>query len=423
MADFAVLDPVTERVRQDFAALAEIRDPDTDGWTRTVFSEPYRASRDWVRRRMADAGLTVHADGAGNLVGVLPGRDPAAPALVTGSHTDTVAAGGRFDGVVGVLGSLEVVRQLAEHDLRLDRDLLVIDFLGEESNDYGLSCLGSRSLAGELTAEHLDRRDLHGVSLAERYRGFGLDPSEVLASAGRFARRGLHRYVELHIEQGPVLEDRGVSIGVVTAIAAIRRLVASFAGRPDHAGTRPMGDRADALVAAAEAVLAVRQEGCGAPVHGVATTSRIESEPGSPNVVPGLARMYAEMRSVDDGWLTEAQRRLAAEIGHRAADHGVTVDLTWSSDNERVSASPDVHEVIGRAADAVGVSWEPVPSGATHDAVHLARLCPMGMIFVPSRGGRSHCPDEWTDPADIAIGIRVHAATLLELDRLPDRAA
>ncbi|MFD4640103.1 M20 family metallo-hydrolase [Lentzea sp. NPDC058436] len=423
MTDIKTLDPVAERVQQDLDSLAEIRDPGAAGWTRTVFSEPYRASRDWVRRRMTEAGLTVHADGAGNLVGVLPGRNPSAPALVTGSHTDTVEGGGRFDGIVGVLGSLEVVRQLREHDLGLNRDLLVVDFLGEESNDYGLSCLGSRSLAGELTTEDLDRRDLRGVSLAERYLGFGLDPSEVLASAARFARRDLHRYVELHVEQGPVLEERGAAIGVVTAIAAIRRLVATFTGRPDHAGTRPMGDRHDALVAAAEAVLAVRQEGCGAPVHGVATTSRIDSDPGSPNVVPGLVRMYAEMRSVDTGWLTDAQRRLATEIERKAAGHGVDVDLTWSLDNERVGTSQSVHEVVGHAADAIGATWEPVPSGATHDAVHIARLCPMGMIFVPSRDGRSHCPEEWTDIADVVTGIQVHAATLIALDRLPDDAA
>jgi N-carbamoyl-L-amino-acid hydrolase len=142
--------PIAERVERDLLDLSRIRDPDSGGWTRTVFSEPYRESRGWVRSRMREAGLEVHTDAAGNLVGVLPGRNPAAAPLVTGSHTDTVESGGRFDGVVGVLGGLEVVRQLREHDIQLQRDLLVIDFLGEEPNDFGLSCLGSRALAGEL---------------------------------------------------------------------------------------------------------------------------------------------------------------------------------------------------------------------------------------------------------------------------------
>ncbi|WP_219412485.1 M20 family metallo-hydrolase [Pseudonocardia nigra] len=415
--DLDRLEPNAQRVQDDLTELSQIHDPASSGWTRTVFSEPYRASREWVRARMADAGLTVHADHAGNLIGVLPGRSAAAPALMTGSHTDTVASGGRFDGMVGVLGSLEVVRQLVENDVRPDHDLLVVDFLGEESNDFGLSCLGSRALAGALTQEHLDRRDHHGVRLGDRYASFGLDPSDVLRAAGRFGPRGLHRYVELHIEQGPVLEERGAGIGVVTAIAGIRRLLATFTGRPDHAGTMPMGDRRDALVAAADAVLAVRQEGCGAPVHGVATTSRLDAEPGSPNVVPGLVRMQAEMRSVDVDWLSAAQVRLTEEIARKAAEHGVDVDLTWSLDNDCLPASPDVHEVVSSVADSLGIAWEAVPSGATHDAVHIARLCPMGMIFVPSRGGRSHCPDEWTDLDDIVTGIRVHGATLLALDR------
>jgi N-carbamoyl-L-amino-acid hydrolase len=408
--------PEPERVERDLFDLARLHDPDSGGWTRTVFSDPYRASREWVRSRMVEAGLQVHTDGAGNLVGVLAGRNPAAPALVTGSHTDTVVAGGRFDGTVGVLGALEVVRQLVEHDVRLERDLLVVDFLGEESNEFGLSCLGSRAVAGELTAADLDRRDRSGRRLGDRYTAFGLDPSGALAAAGNFGDRALHRYVELHIEQGPVLEERRVPIGVVTAIAGIERMLATFAGRPDHAGTMPMGDRRDALVAAADAVLAVRQVGCSAPVHGVSTTSRLDAEPGSPNVVPGAVRMQAEMRSVDPTWLSAAGRRLTDEIGRRAAGYGVEVDVEWSRDNECLPASAAVHEVISTAADALGIHWEPVPSGATHDAVHMARLCPMGMIFVPSRDGRSHCPQEWSDVPQIATGVQVLGATLLALD-------
>jgi beta-ureidopropionase / N-carbamoyl-L-amino-acid hydrolase len=411
------LAPVPERVERDLLDLARIRDPESGGWTRTVFSEPYRASREWVRSRMIDAGLDVHADGAGNLVGVLHGRNPAAPALVTGSHTDTVESGGRFDGIVGVLGALEMVRQFAEHDIRLERDLLVLDFLGEESNEFGLSCLGSRALAGELTAAHLDRRDYQGDRLGDRYAAFGIDPSGVLAASAWTGTRPFHRYVELHVEQGPLLEERGVSIGVVTAIAGIERMLATFAGRPDHAGTMPMGDRRDALVAAAEAVLAVRREGCGAPTHGVATTSRLSSEPGSPNVVPGTVRMQAEMRSVDSDWLSSAMRRLTEEIRLKAAGYGVDVEVEWSRDNERVPASLAVRDVISGEADALGIAWEPVPSGATHDAVHMARLCPMGMIFVPSKGGRSHCPEEWSELDHIRTGIQILGATIMELDR------
>jgi N-carbamoyl-L-amino-acid hydrolase len=410
------LSAAAERIERDVADLATIRDPGSPGWTRNVFSDPYRASREWVAAKMAEVGLDVRRDETGNLVGVLHGRRPDAPALVTGSHTDTVVGGGRFDGVVGVLGAVELVRQLRERDVELTRDLVVVDFLGEESNDFGLSCLGSRALAGELGAADLDRADGEGIRLGDRYAAFGVDPSGVLAVD--WARRmPLHCYVELHVEQGPVLERKGVPIGVVTAIAGIERLLATFTGRPDHAGTRPMDDRRDAMVAAAEAVLAIEREGCGAPVHGVATTTRLTTQPDAPNVVPGSVRLRAEMRSIDEPWLTSARRRLIEEIAGQARERGVDVDFAWTSDNEIVQASTEVHDALARAADRNGLAWTPVPSGATHDAVHLARLCPMGMVFIPSRDGRSHCPEEWSEFADVAAGVQVLGSTLQALDQ------
>lgn len=397
-------------------ALSGFSDSDRPGWTREVFSEPYRASRAWTARQMRKAGLEVHQDAAGNLVGRLPGTNPAAPALVTGSHTDTVDGGGRFDGVVGVLGALGAVQLLAERGMKLQRDLLVVDFLGEESNPFGLSCLGSRALAGELTAADLERTDYRGRSLAAAYETFGIDPAALLSAAPWTGERRPHAYVELHIEQGPVLEERGLPLGIVTAITGIERLVASFTGSPDHAGTRPMADRRDAMVAAAEAVLAVRQEGCGAPQHGVSTVTRLENASPAPNVVPSLVRLHGEVRSVDETWLAGTRSRLAAEIAGRAAAHGVEADLSWSTDNTVVRAADSVQDLAAQAADAAGIPWAPIPSGATHDAVHMARLAPMGMIFVPSAGGRSHCPEEFTSTSQITTGVQVLADTLVRLD-------
>ncbi|BCW73603.1 Zn-dependent hydrolase (plasmid) [Arthrobacter sp. NicSoilB8] len=365
---------------------------------------------------MTAAGLQVHLDQAGNLIGVRHGRTPAAPAIRTGSHTDTVIHGGRFDGAVGVVGGLEVARLLAENDIELDHDFIVVDFFGEETNAFGLSCLGSRALVGSLTTQHLDRVDDDGMTLGSRYEGFGLDPSYVLRAGEAFAKKRLHRYVELHVEQGPVLQERGTSIGVVTAIAGIQRLVADFIGRPDHAGSTPMEDRRDAIAAAASAVLAIRQEGCSAPRHGVSTTSKIVTEPGSPNVVSSEARLWAEIRSVDAPWLASAPGRLTDEIQAKAHSFGVEVDLTWWLDNPTVPAHEAVQETIVTAVDALGIEWQPIPSGAVHDAAHIAQLAPMGMIFVPSLDGRSHCPEEWTAPQDIVTGVHALAATILELD-------
>lgn len=405
-----------ERLGHGILELATFRDTSRPGWTREVFSEPYRESRQWVARRMAAAGLDVRVDTAGNIVGRLAGTDPNAPALVTGSHTDTVDGGGRFDGVVGVLGALEAVQLLRESGQQLRRDLLVVDFLGEESNAFGLSCLGSRAISGELTRSDLDRQDYRGVSLGRAYQDFGVDPGAALQT--RWARTApIHAFIELHIEQGPTLEQRQLPLGIVTAITGIERLVATFTGSPDHAGTRAMAERRDAMVAAAEAVLSVRREGCGAPNHGVATTTRVESESRSPNVVPSLVRMTSEVRSVDETWLGGVRGRLAEEILANARDLGVDVEFDWTTDNTVVQAHPRIHDVAAAAADAIGVPWMPIPSGATHDAVHMAALAPMGMIFVPSLAGKSHCPEEWTEFADIATGVAALAQTLAGLDR------
>lgn len=409
--------PVAERVREDLEELATLAETDQPGWSREVFSDPYRLARDWIAKRMRDAGLDVSADAAGNILGVLPGGSAAASPLVTGSHTDTVAGGGRFDGIVGVLGAIELARCLRESGTQFSRDLVVVDFLGEESNDWGLSCLGSRAISGELTAADFDRLDQSGTKLGARYEAFGLSVDSVLSADWLHARKP-HAYVELHVEQGPLLEREQAQIGVVTAIAGIQRLVATFAGRADHAGTRPMDDRRDAMVAAARAVLDVQRTGCGAPVHGVATATSLTTPTGSsPNVVPESVRMKMEMRSIDRAWFDAAQQRLVDDIRSHAEEEGVDVAFEWTHDNDILETSLGVQDAASQAAMQSGLTWTPVPSGATHDAVHIARACPSGMIFVPSKDGRSHCPEEWSEIDDIAAGIEVLGSTLAALDR------
>ncbi|MDV3128383.1 M20 family metallo-hydrolase [Mycobacterium sp. 21AC1] len=415
MSITTTFEPLVDRIESDIIELSNLHEPDQQGWTRQVFSEPYRSSRDLVATKMRQCGLEVHIDTAGNIVGVLRGSSSAAPALVTGSHTDTVTGGGRFDGIVGVIGALELVRQLRENDITLTRDLIVVDFLGEESNDWGLSCLGSRSLAGELTPADLERRDGQGRRLGDRYHDFGLSPSAVMSTQW-LRSTPLHAYVELHIEQGPLLERHDTQIGVVTAIAGIERMLATFVGRADHAGTRPMDDRHDAMVAAARAVLSVQRIGCGATKHGVATTTRLANRFASPNVVPGEVQMRSELRSIDADWLSMAKQQIVADVVDEAHREGVDVEFDWVTDNEISRTAPPIQDIVATSAEQSGLTWRAVPSGATHDAVHLARLCPMGMVFVPSRAGRSHCPEEWTEFTDIAAGVQVLSRTIAALD-------
>jgi N-carbamoyl-L-amino-acid hydrolase len=406
--------PNQERMAADFAEFSTLKDDTVGGWTRTVFSDSYRSSRGWIESRMRDAGLETSIDAAGNIVGRYAGRSGASSQLMTGSHTDTVHAGGRFDGVVGVFAGIEIARRLRETDTRLDHDFVVVDFLGEEANDFGLSCMGSRSIAGILTAEHLDRRDDRGQRLGDAMSLFGLDTDHALRNA--WSADEVHGYVELHIEQGPLLEASDRTIGVVTAIAGIERLMARFQGRADHAGTMPMDMRHDALAAAAAAVLAVERIGCGAPVHGVSTVGRIASSPGALNVVPDEAQVWAELRSTDREWLNGAKRSLVDDIAAEASRRGVDLLVEWLNDQDPVPAHPNVQDQIALSSDDLGIAWKAVPSGAGHDAAHLARLAPMGMIFVPSQDGRSHCPEEFTTMDDIAAGTHVLAATLIRMD-------
>jgi N-carbamoyl-L-amino-acid hydrolase len=398
------------RLQADLNALSEFKEPDSPGWTRRVFSEPYIRSRRWVEERMRDAGLDVTVDAAGNLIGVLKGRG--GPALVTGSHTDSVAGGGRYDGPLGVLGAIEVARCIRERKVELRHELRVVDFLGEEPNDFGLSCVGSRAVAGTLTAEHLTLREPGGRTLAEALESCGANTQRIREAA--WPPGDVSAFVELHIEQGPLLEQAGLPIAVVTGIAGIARSLATFHGRADHAGTTPMGARHDALCAAAEVVLAVEQ--LASDGNGVGTAGRIESMPGALNVVPEQAQVWIEFRSVDSEWLESRGRSLeqaAAEAGRR---RGVEAGVQKLSQSNPVLAADEVRSAMSDAIAGLGLGFMLLPSGAGHDTVQMARLGPAGMLFVPSAGGRSHCPEEWTAPEHLEAGVSALLATILVLD-------
>ena len=400
------------RLQADLTALAEFRDPTRPGWTRRVFSEPYIRSRDWVAARMREAGLKVRRDLAGNLIGTMAGGGR--PALVTGSHTDSVEGGGRFDGPLGVLGAIEAARCIRDSRHRLRHELRVVDFLGEEPNDFGLSCVGSRAVAGTLTAEHLVTRDPNGRTLAAALESCGADPRRIGEAA--WLAGEVRAFVELHIEQGPVLERAGIPLGEVSGIAGIERVVATFKGQADHAGTTPMGARHDALCAAADAVLAIERLASESEGGGVGTAGRIEVLPGALNVIPGHAQLWAEFRSVDGAWLDSRRRALDEAIQSAGRPRGVDASLKVMSRTEPVITSGEVRTAMSEAIASLGLDYVLLPSGAGHDTVQMSRLGPVGMLFVPSVGGRSHCPEELTSPEHLEAGVAALLNTLLVLD-------
>lgn len=405
--------PNLDRLLQDIGHLASICDATTSGSTRRVFSSEYVAGREFVARRMCDAGLDTSYDGVGNLIGTRPGESGA---LVTGSHTDTVDGGGKLDGVLGVLGAIEAIRSLDEAGIQLNHELRVLDFLGEEPNDWGISCIGSRGLAGELGAYELGCLSPDGTTLEAALAAFDIKAGPATSAA--WSQGEIRAFVELHIEQGPVLEQANIPIGVVTGIAGVQRFLIDFHGRRDHAGTMPMALRHDAAAAAAQTIVAV--ESATSDGHGVGTCGIVEVMPGALNVVPDLARVGVELRSIDGDWISDRRAEVEERARHAGEKRGVTVAFTELSHEAPTPMHAIGQAAVSEAANALGYKTMPLASGAEHDTRRMARLGPAAMIFVPSINGRSHCPEEDTAPAHLKAGVATLAATLALLDKQVD---
>lgn len=403
-----------DRVASDLRALAGLTETDLPGWTRTALGPVDRDGRELVRGWMTDAGLDANIDGAGNVVGRWRGAGSGRRALMVGSHTDTVVGGGRFDGMVGVVGALEVVRVLREAGQVLQHDLLVVDFFGEEPNEFGLSCVGSRAMTGELTREHLLLRDDHGRTLAQALAPTGIDPGGMLGA--RMDLSEVDAFLELHIEQGPHLEQHGSQIGLVESITGIARFRALFTGQADHAGTTPMDTRRDAGCAAAGTVLAVERI-AGEGLQSRGTSGQVTFTPAALNVVTAAAEFRGEFRGPEGEWLHHARQQLDEAAHQEGARRGVGVDLEWLPLQHPAPMSGPVTATLADVVDGLGLSTTRLFSGAEHDAAVIGRQVPAGMLFVPSRDGRSHCPQEWTDLGDILAGVTALTHAVLALDR------
>ncbi|GLS19725.1 Zn-dependent hydrolase [Labrys miyagiensis] len=405
-----------DRLWQDLMALAEITDP-AKSYTRRCFTDRFLEGRRWLERRFAEAGLTTRLDEGGNLIGRLEGGVSGLKALAIGSHSDTVPSGGRFDGPLGLLAGLEVVRLLKDRDVALRHPLEIIDFLSEEPSDYGPSCIGSRAMTGFLDAGMLGLRNPAGEPLQEAMTRMGALPERLTAPL----RNDVAAFLELHIEQARVLEQGGLDIGLVTGIVGIARVEIEFTGSADHAGTTPFHLRQDALVAAADLILQARRLGehFSRTRNGyfIATTGRIEVHPNASNVVPGLARLMVEARAEQAAHLDAFLEELA--LASLAAASAAGVERSAFRPISRSEPSPcdgRLRDHLAAAAGELSLKTISLASGAGHDAGFMGRIAPMAMIFVPSREGRSHCPEEWTEPAQCAAGARVLYEAVRRID-------
>ncbi|MBT0773512.1 M20 family metallo-hydrolase [Kineosporia sp. J2-2] len=408
-----VVFPQIDRLMADLDGLAGLVDSSRPGWSRVAMTEVDTHSRYWVADRMRAEGLEVRVDGIGNVIGTLRGRGNHRKAIVVGSHTDTVDGGGRYDGIVGVVGALEVVRMIRESGIVLEHDLRVVDFYNEEANRFELSCLGSRAMAGALTSKHLATQDDHGRTLGATLEAAGWDPQ---LAGTRWADDEVLGFLELHIEQGPILERQGLPLGVVTSICGISRFRAMFTGQRDHAGTTPMTSRHDAGCAAAGVVLAVEEIATSAE-SAVGTVGSVTFTPEATSVVTESALLTAEFRSPDDAWFTLAREQIAEATAKHAEKRGLEHSVQWLPWERPTAMDDHVSSVISSSVGQLGHPAAHLYSGAGHDGVQMAKLGPVGMIFIPSAGGRSHCPEEFTDPAQIAVGVHALAQSVVNLDQ------
>ncbi len=399
-------------------AIAELAAIDSahagDGLTREVYTAEYSQAVAFVTSLMEDVGLEVREDAAGNLFGRWPGSDPDAPAVWTGSHFDTTLNAGAYDGVLGVLGAITAVGKLRASGFAPRASIEVIGFAGEEPR-FGAGCIGSRAMIGALDRDELDTMvDRNGISIASAMSSVGLDPDRI--ADAEFDPAGVSAFVELHIEQGAVLEQRGIGLGVVERIAAPHQLRVTFVGKPRHAGSTPMSLRLDALCGAAELILAVERLARGSESGTtVGTVGTVSVAPGAVNVIPGEVTLDVDVRDValePREQVVSAIEDAVAEIGGR---RGLETETRQMVFDNPAPCDPKIVATIREVCAEQAISYLDMSSGAYHDAMVLGARVPIGMIFVPSRDGLSHHPDEFTEPAELDLGVEVLAGTLAKL--------
>jgi N-carbamoyl-L-amino-acid hydrolase len=397
-----------DRLNRHLNRLAEIGQQRDGSICRLAFSPEDIQARQLVHSWMLEAGMTVRVDAAGNLIGTYEGTQAGAAALATGSHIDTVPSGGKYDGALGVIAGIEVVRVLHERNLRLTHPVEVIAFADEEN-----TMIGCKAMAGTL-ATYPDKGA--GTPMPAYLKAVGGDWSK-LATARR-TRTDMAAYVELHVEQGGVLEDEAKQIGVVQGIVGTNRYGVSIIGRPNHAGTTPMHLRKDALVAAAQVVLAVQNLALNSPGQQVATVGSLNVSPNAANIVPGQVELTIDMRDLSRPHLDQLIKQLNSQLQVIAHTSQTEITLTPILQVEPTLATETIQAVIAQTCERFRLSYCHLPSRAGHDAQEVGRFTDMGMIFVPSQAGLSHSADEYTSPEQCTQGANVLLQTLLHLDQI-----
>ncbi|MDR1603827.1 MAG: M20 family metallo-hydrolase [Gracilibacteraceae bacterium] len=403
----------TERIQECLEKISLFTATPGEGTTRLPFSKEARQTAEYLKTTMGHIGLETREDAAGNIIGRLAGRNPSDPVVIIASHFDSVKFGGGFDGIAGVAVGVEVVRLLRDRGLILRHPLEVIATNDEEGVRYGGGYFGTKAMLGEISAEYLQtNRDADGMTVGEAMRAYGLDPDRI----GEARREAAHvaAFIEAHIEQGPVLDTGGWDIGLVEDIVGIKRFMVTVTGRADHAGATPMPMRLDALAGAARVVCALREWAAAEGEGTVATVGFMRVEPGAVNVVPREACFSVDIRSRSPETLEGLTGRLEAEL-RLINTTGLRCQSEKKLDVQPAAMNRALMAQLAQSCDDLGFSSLRLSSGAGHDALQVAPHMPAAMLFVPSRGGRSHCPEEWTDYVHLARAAHVLCDTVQKL--------
>lgn len=385
------------------------------GTTRVLFTECEVAAREYVKNEMKSLGLVVREDSIGNIFGTLVGNKPELPPVWTGSHIDTVLNAGMFDGMAGVVGGMEALRLIKESGVKFDRNIEVVVYTSEEPTRFGLCCLGSRAMAGHLTLEDARiLKDENGKTLESVLQelGYNLNNFDHI-----YVKKGqVFGAIELHIEQNNKLEKKGLPVGIVKTICAPTNYTVEVTGCQSHAGGTSMEDRRDAYAASCEIALVLEKLAlkCNSE-YNTATIGRVEVIPNAVNVIPGKVKFSIDIRDCEFETKMELVEKLKKEIKKIEEKREVQVNLINENNDIPMKCDPTIVEILRNSCEEKNIEYDIMISGAYHDSMFVGEFTPVAMIFVPSKNGISHSPDEWTDYKDIALGVDVLAKSLLEL--------
>lgn len=403
-----------KRIQRDIEELAKFSATPERGVTRFSFSNEDLGARNYLKEEMKKAGLRVYEDAAGTVIGRLDGEIKDGPVVMIGSHYDSVKNGGRFDGNAGVVTALEIARMISENDLKLKYPVEFIGMIEEEGGRFGEALFGSRAMAGKVSREQMENdKDSDGISMAQAMKDFGFNPDNIKEAIRKPEQ--IKAFLELHIEQGPILENERKEIGIVECIVGLIQLEIIVKGRPDHAGTTPMNARADALSAVLPLMTEIGAMAKEMTDGTVATIGVVEVLPGASNIVPGQARFTADIRSKNPASIEKMVSFIKESVKDMEKKGEVTCIVNNLVNVAPVNLDEEIRRLFHRNCDNFGLTAIDMLSGAGHDAMVMAEFTKVGLLFVPSKGGRSHCPEEWTDYRDLKKGIEVMYSTLLNL--------